>query len=65
MARVNMEEIIEALDDNFARTLKAVIDEIYPENTVDERMIMRVFRTKLERGFERWEYVSDRCVDAE
>ena len=63
MARINMEEIVEALDGNFARVLKAVVDEVAPENTADARTIMSVFRKKLERGFERWEHVSDRCVD--
>jgi len=58
-----MEEIVEELDDNFARVLKTVVDEIAPGNTSDERQIMRIFRTRLERGFDRWEHVSDRCVD--
>ena len=64
MARVIMEEIVEALDKNFARVLKAVVDEVAPGNTADEKTIMRAFRSKLERGFGHWEYVPDRCVDA-
>ncbi len=64
MARVIMEEIVEALDRNFARVLKAVVDEVAPGNTADEKTIMRAFRSKLERGFVHWEYVPDRCVDA-
>ena len=63
MARINMEEIVEALDDNFATVLKAVVDEIAPDNTADKRAIMRIFRMRLERGFQRWEQVADRCVD--
>ena len=63
MARINMEEIVEELDDNFARVVKATIDEIVPGNEVNKRQIMRVFRMKLEYGFERWEHVPDRCVD--
>ena len=63
MARINMEEIVEELDENFASVLKSVFDEIVPDNTVDSRQIMRVFRMKLERGFGHWEYVPDRCVD--
>ena len=63
MARVNMEVLVEELDENFARVLKAVVDEIAPENTADSRQIMRVFRKRLERGFGHWEYVSDRSVD--
>jgi len=65
MARINMEELVEALDDRFTRVLKAVVDEVAPGNSVDERMVMRVFRMRLERGFDRWEHVPDRCVDAE
>jgi len=64
MARINMEEVVEELDENFAKVLKAVVDEIAPENTVEARQVMRVFRMRLERGFGRWEHVSDRCVDA-
>jgi len=64
MARINMEIIVEDLDENFAKVLKAVVDEVAPGGSVDSRTIMRVFRKKLERGFERWEHVSDRAVDA-
>lgn len=63
MARINMEEIVEELDDNFMRVLKSVFDEIIPDNNVESRQIMRTFRMRLERGFNRWEHVSDRCVD--
>ena len=64
MARINMEETVRELDDNFSRVLKAVVDEIAPDNTADTQTIMRIFRMRLERGFERWEYVPERCVDA-
>ncbi len=64
MARIDMAGVVEELDRNFAKVLKAVLDEAAPGNTLDEKTVMRIFRTKLERGFERWEYVSDRVVDA-
>ena len=64
MARINMELVVNELDDNFAKVLKAVIDEVAPECKADTRDIMRVFRLRLERGFERWEYVPERCIDA-
>ena len=63
MARINMEEIVDQLDNNFSQVLKAVVDEIAPDNTADVRMIMRIFRKRLERSFEHWENVPDRCVD--
>ena len=63
MARINMEEVVEELDENFERVLKSVFDEIIPDGNVESRRIMRVFRMKLERGFNHWEHVSDRCVD--
>lgn len=64
MARVNMEAIVNELDENFEKVLKAVVDEVAPENTTDAREIMRVFRMRLERGFEHWEYVRENCIDA-
>lgn len=64
MARVNMEEIFEELDEQFSRVLKTVVDEVCPGNDTDTRAVMRIFRQRLERGFERWEHVPDRCVDA-
>ncbi len=64
MARINMEDIVEELDDNFSRVLKAVIDELVPGNNLENRRIMRTFRMRLERGFDRWEHISDRCIDA-
>ena len=64
MARVNIEAIVNELDENFAKVLKAVVDEVAPENTADAREIMRVFRIRLERGFEHWEHVRENCIDA-
>jgi len=64
MARINMEEIVEELDENFSRVLKAVVDEVAPGNDLEPGTIMRTFRMRLERGFDRWEHVPDRCVDA-
>ena len=58
-----MGEIVEELDENFARVLKSVVDELVPENDIDTCRIMRIFRMRLERGFENWEHVPDRCVD--
>ena len=63
MARINMEEIVEELDENFSRVLKSVFDEIVPDNNAESRAIMRTFRMRLERGFSHWEHVPDRCVD--
>jgi|GEM_PF-5088905 hypothetical protein len=63
MARINMEEIVEELDDNFSRVLKAVFDELAPGNDIEKRQIMRTFRKRLERGFEHWEHVPERCID--
>ncbi|MBN1294663.1 MAG: hypothetical protein JXB48_22700 [Candidatus Latescibacteria bacterium] len=64
MARINMELIVNELDENFAKVLKAVVDEVAPESNADTQEIMRVFRIRLERGFARWEHVPERCVDA-
>ena len=63
MARIDMEGIVDELDRNFARVLKAVMDDVAPGNTVDEKILMRAFRIRLERGFGRWEHVPDRTVD--
>ena len=63
MARVNMEGIAEELDRNFSKVLRAVLDEAVPGNEVDDRVLMRIFRLRIERGFERWEHVSDRFVE--
>ena len=65
MARINMEEILEELDEKFALVLAAVVTEIVPDREIDRRNLLRLFRSKLERGFARWERVSDRCVDAD
>ena len=59
-----MEETVEALDENFSRVMKAVVDECTANNITDTRGIMRIFRLRLERGFGRWEHVPDRCIDA-
>jgi hypothetical protein len=65
MARINMEEIVDELDSNFSKVLKSIFDELNPEKNVESKEIMRLFRTRLERGFGKWEYVPDRCVDTD
>ena len=65
MARIHMEGIVEELDCNFARVLKAMADDLSPGNTWDEKTLLRAFRVRLERGFERWENVPDRHVDSD
>ena len=62
MARINMELIVDELDENFAKVLKAVMDEVAPDCGADNRQIMSVFRKRLERGFERDQPVLDRRV---
>ncbi len=64
MARINMEIIADELGDNFSRVLKAVVDDVAPGNEADAKTVMRAFRMRLERGFERWEHVTDRAVDS-
>jgi len=64
MARISMDIIVDDLDENFSRVLKAVVDEVAPGSDIDPMLIMRTFRMRLERGFEHWERVSDRAVDA-
>jgi len=63
MARIKMDEIVEALDVNFERVLTAVVADVAPEVKIDPKMLMRVFRNRLERGFGHWESVPERCVD--
>jgi hypothetical protein len=63
MARINMELIVDDLGDNFKKVLKAVVDEAFPGNEIDSTQLMRIFRNRLERGFGRWENVSDRSID--
>jgi hypothetical protein len=64
MARINMAEVVEALDGNFEKVLIAVVHDIAPESKVEPRAVMRSFRTRLERGFANWEQLPDRSVDA-
>jgi hypothetical protein len=63
MARINMELVVDDLGDNFKKVLKAVVDEAFPGNEVDSTQLMRIFRNRLERGFGRWEIISDRSID--
>ena len=60
MARINMAETVDALDENFQRVLAAVFAEVAPDCDLDPRQIMRVFRMRLERGFGTWEQVPGR-----
>jgi len=63
MARINMADIVEALDSNFEKVLTSVVNDFAPDVTVEPRAVMRSFRLRLERGFANWEHVPDRSVD--
>ena len=65
MARINMEDVVDELDEKFATVLAAVFADLAPDAAFDRRQIMRQFRTRLERGFSRWERVADRCVETD
>ena len=65
MIRIDMEIIVDELSENFSKVLRALVDETCPGNEVDSDRLMKIFRNRLERGFDRWEHVTDRCVDTE
>ena len=65
MARINMYEMTDALDEQFERSLKRLADQIAPGNTLSGRDVLRMFRVEVERVFDRWESVPGRCVEAE
>jgi len=64
MARINMDEIVEALDVKFELVLTLVVADVAPDMEIDPKKLMRVFRNRLERGFDHWESVPERCVDS-
>ena len=63
MVRIDMELIVNELSGNFTKVLRSLIDEAYPGNDIDNERLMKIFRNRLERGFDRWENVTERCVD--
>jgi phosphate uptake regulator len=60
-----MYELADDLDESFESALKKLADQIAPGNSLSGRELLRMFRVHVERVFDRWENVSDRCVDAE
>jgi len=65
MVRIDMEIIVDELSENFTKVLRALIDEACPGNDVDNDRLIKIFRNRLERGFDRWENVTDRSIDSD
>jgi len=63
MARVKIEYILDQLDREMRRALRAAALEAMPNSVVDERLLFRAFKRALSRNCNTWETVPDDCVE--
>lgn len=65
MAKIKIEEVVYALDDQFKKALVNTVKKIFPESEVDSRILFVEFRKELSRYLPGWESVPNSCVQRE
>jgi hypothetical protein len=62
MARVNVEEIIDHLDNGIRNALESAVIELFPKLDIDKYELFRAFKKAVRSKLNSWEYVPDNYV---
>ncbi len=65
MAKVRIEEVVYALDEQFKKALVNTIKKVAPDAEYDQRMMFANFRKELERQCQGWQSIPNSCVQRE
>lgn len=63
MARIKIQEVIDHLSSDMRRALRAAINEVSPETTLDYYQLFRAFRRAVGRKCNTWENVPDNYIE--
>jgi len=64
MARVRIDDIVEAVEQEMKVALGQTVEEMWPDLApVDRSELLRTFRRKLRAQFRDWTHVPDKTVD--
>jgi hypothetical protein len=63
MAKIKIEAILDKLDYEMRRALKATLEEHFPDSDFDTRAIFRTFKKQVYRKCSTWERVPDNLVE--
>ena len=65
MAKIKIEEVVYALDEQFKKALVNTIKKVAPDVEDDQRMMFVDFRKELERQCQGWQSIPNSCVQRE
>lgn len=65
MAKIKIEELVYALDDQFKKALTNTVKKMIPDAEVDSKMLFVEFRKELYRQCPSWQSVPNSCVQRE
>lgn len=65
MAKIIIEDVIYALDDQFKKALVSTVKKMIPDAEFDERMMFVEFRKELNRQCQGWQSIPNACVQRE
>ena len=65
MAKIKIEEVVYALDEQFKKALVNTIKKVAPGAEYDQRMMFVDFRKELERQCQGWQTIPNSCVQRE
>ncbi len=65
MAKIKIEEVVYALDEQFKKALVNTIKKVAPDVEYDQRMMFVDFRKELERQCQGWQSIPNSCVQRE
>jgi hypothetical protein len=65
MAKIKIEEVVYALDEQFKKALVNTIKKVAPDAEYDQRMMFVDFRKELERQCQGWQSIPNSCVQRE
>ena len=65
MAKIKIEEVVYALDEQFKKALINTVKKMVPETEFDNRLLFVTFRKELERQCQGWQTIPNSCVQRE
>ena len=65
MAKIKIEEVIYALDDQFKKALTSTVKKMIPDAEFDSKMLFVEFRKELNRQCQGWQSIPNSCVQRE
>jgi len=65
MAKINIEEIIDHLEDDVRKSLEATMRSHFPNQDFNSRSVFKTFKAQIEKRCKSWETVPNKFIRSE